>query len=312
MRVCVTGGTGFIGGALVRRLLADGHEVRVLARPSPRADAIEAQGALVVRGELADSAAIESAVKETDLVFHAAAKVTGGGTREQFVEANVKGTERLLESCLRLGARRIVHLSSIAVYGSAKEDEIIDEATPFDEKPEGRDFYSQSKIAADALVTSFAQKNISPTVILRSGIVYGPGRPLPVGLLGFRMGRVSIVFGTPHQRFPLNYVENLVDALLLSMKPSGDTLRQYIVLDDDDLTLGQYHRIKSDADHTHSIFLPGWPVLVGGPLGGIPRRQAQRALQDRHYSSSRIRQQLGWSPRVGLKDAIEQTLKRSG
>jgi nucleoside-diphosphate-sugar epimerase len=312
MRVCVTGGTGFIGGALVRRLLAEGHEVCVLARPSPRADALEAQGASVVRGELADSAAIENAVKETDLVFHAAARVTRGGPREQFVEANVKGTERLLEACLRLGTRRIVHLSSIAVYGSAKEGEIIDEAAPFDEKLEGRDFYSQSKIAADALAASFAQKNKSPTVILRPGIVYGPGKPLPVALLGFRMGRINIVFGTPHQWFPLNYVENLVDALLLCMKPSSDTLRQYIILDDDDLSLGKYHRIKSDADHTHSIFLPGWPVLAGGPLGGVPRRQAQRALQNRHYSSSRIRQELGWSPRIGLKEAIGQTLKRSG
>jgi len=296
----------------VRRLLAERHEVRVLARPSPRADALAAQGVEVIRGDLADFAAIENAVKETDLVFHAAAKVTGGGAREQFFAANVKGTERLLESCLRRGARRIVHLSSIAVYGSAKEDEVIDEATPFDQKPEGRDFYSQSKIAADELAVSFAQKNKLPTVILRPGIVYGPGKPLPVGLLGFRMGRINVVFGAPHQRFPLNYVENLVDALLLSMKPSSDTLRQYIILDDDDLTLGKYHRIKSDADHTHSIFLPGWPVLAGGPLGGIPRRQAQRALQNRHYSSNRIRQELGWSPRIGLKEAIGQALKRSG
>ena len=296
----------------MRRLLAEGHEVRVLARPSPRADALAAQGVEVIRGDLADFAAIENAVKETDLVFHAAAKVTGGGAREQFFAANVKGTERLLESCLRRGARRIVHLSSIAVYGSAKEDEVIDEATPFDQKPEGRDFYSQSKIAADELAVSFAQKNKLPTVILRPGIVYGPGKPLPVGLLGFRMGRINVVFGAPHQRFPLNYVENLVDALLLSMKPSSDTLRQYIILDDDDLTLEKYHRIKSDADHTHSIFLPGWPVLVGGPLGGVPRRQAQRALQNRHYSSNRIRQELGWSPRIGLKEAIGQALKLSG
>ena len=311
MRVCVTGGTGFIGKSLVRRLLTEGHEVRVLARPSPRADALAALGAEVIRGDLAETAILHRAIAGADIVFHAAAKVTGPGSREEFFQANVNGTQRVLEACLQQGVRRVVYLSSIAVYGNAREDEIIDEHTPFDERPEGRDFYSQSKIAADRLAASFATNNKLPIVVLRPGIVYGPGKPLPIALLGFRMGRTNVVFGSPEQRFPLNYVENLVDALVLSMKPNQESLRDYIVVDEENLTLDQYHQAKSDADHTRTIFLPGWPVLVGGPLGGIPRQQVQRALEDRHYSTRRIREELGWSPRVGLKEAIEQTLKRS-
>jgi nucleoside-diphosphate-sugar epimerase len=311
MRICVTGGTGFIGGALVRRLLAEGQQVRVLARPSPRAGALAALGVEVTHGSLSDTVALESAFSSAEIVFHAAAKVSAPGSREGFFQANVNGTQHVLEACLRQGVRRVVYLSSIAVYGSAREDEIIDEGTPFDERPEGRDFYSQSKIAADRLATSFATNNKLPIAIFRPGVVYGPGKPLPIALLGFRMGRTNVVFGSTEQRFPLNYVENLVDVLVLSMKSNPESLRDYIIVDDENLTLGQYHRIKSDSDQTRTIFLPGWPVLVGGALGGIPKQQVQRALQGRHYSTRRIREELGWSPRVGLKEAIEQTLKRS-
>jgi len=311
MRVCVTGGTGFIGRALVRRLLAEGHEVRVLARPSSRADALPALGVEIVRGDLTDTAALDGAVSGTEIVFHTAAKVSGPGTREEFFQANVTATRHVLEACSRQTVRRVVYLSSIAVYGSARNGEIIDESTPFDANSEGRDFYSQSKIAADWLAASFPATNTLSITIVRPGIVFGPGQPLPVALLGFRIGRTNVIFGSPEQRFPLNYVENLVDALLLCMKPGSDSLRQYIVVDDENLTLGQYHRAKADADHSRAIFLPGWPVLVGGPLGGVPRRQVQRALEDRYYRTKRIREELGWSPRVGLKEAIEQTLKRS-
>src|SRR5580658_8758917 len=96
MRVCVTGGTGLIGGALVRRLLAEGAQVRVLARPSQRADELEARGAEAVRGDLSDPEAIERAVREAEVVYHAAAKIDPPGTRAEFFETNVGGTERVL------------------------------------------------------------------------------------------------------------------------------------------------------------------------------------------------------------------------
>jgi len=310
MRICVTGGTGFIGKMLVRRLLAEDHQVRVLARSSPRAEGLKAQGAEIVPGDVSDDAALDSAAKDAELVFHAAAKVAGSGSLEEFTDVNVNGTQRVFDACLRQRVRQVVYLSSVAVYGIVKEDKAIDESTPFDGNPEGRDFYSRSKIAADQLVISYSKKHDLPTAILRPGIVFGPGKPLPVALLGGRLGQTNIVFGSPNHRFPLNYVENLVDALLLSMTPSGDLLRQYIVLDDDDLTLGQYHSAKSDADLTRTVFLPGWLVLLGGPLGGIPRHQVQRALQDRHYSTRLIREDLGWSPRIGLKEAIGRTQRR--
>jgi len=311
MRVCVTGATGQIGGALVKRLLAENVEVRALARPSERAKALEARRVQVVCGDLGDRQAIEQAIHGTEVVYHIAAKVNGRGGLQEFVETNVKGTEWVLDSCLRQGVRRVVYLSSLAVYGLAEEGKPIDEETDHDPVPEKRDLYSRTKIAAERLAVSFTKRNL-PVTILRPGLVYGPGRALPLGLLAFRVGRTNIVFGKKQQRIPLNFVDNLVDAILLAGNEKGNGLRQYNLVDDDNLTLGRYHEEKSRADRTRTIFLPGWPVLLGGSLGGIPRHHAQRALQDRWYDTRRIREELGWRPRISLTEAIRQTLETAG
>jgi nucleoside-diphosphate-sugar epimerase len=320
MRVCITGGTGFVGNALVKRLLAGGAQVRALARSSPRADALEAAGAEVVRGDLGDADAIARAVQGAEIVYHAAARVSGGGSREQFFDANVRGTDTVLHACLRAEPRRIVYLSSIAVYGLAQPDETIDEDTPFDDRPEERDFYAWSKIEADRLATKFAKHSPVPVTILRPGVIFGPGRPLPTALIGARLGKLDIVFGRPSQPFPLNYIENLLDALDLAAQSSDPHLLQYIVIDDEKLTLGQYHAAREKITAGRTIFLPPWPVvtsatlshpllrLAPGDAGAFSRRQMLRASQDRHYSTRRLRDELRWSPRIPLADAIARTL----
>ncbi|MGH9496295.1 MAG: NAD-dependent epimerase/dehydratase family protein, partial [Candidatus Sulfotelmatobacter sp.] len=154
------------------------------------------------------------------------------------------------------------------------------------------------------------------------GVVYGPGRRLPVALLGFQAGKTCVIFGSRRLHFPIVYIENLVDAMLLAGS-NASGLRRYIVIDDDDLTLDRYHAMRAQIDTTRAMFLPGWLVLAGPtvlngltrivPAGretaAIWRRQAQRALQDRWYDTSLIRKEPGWTPRVSLREAIESTVK---
>ena len=248
MRVCITGGTGFIGRVLVRRLLAEGAPVRVLARPSQRADELEAQGAQVERGELSDAESVARAVKGSDIVYHVAAKIEPPGTKAEFLETNLGGTERVLTACYQQGVGRVIHLSSLAVYGPIQNGQKIDEETPCDKAPESRDFYSHSKILADEFASSFARKTGLPITIIRPGIVYGPGKPLPLGLLGFHLGGIKVVLGDRNRRVPLNYVENLVDAVQLASRLEGDGLRQFNVLDDDNLTLARYHETRTEVE----------------------------------------------------------------
>jgi nucleoside-diphosphate-sugar epimerase len=326
MTICVTGATGFLGGALIRRLLAQGVPVRALARPSARADELETLGAEVVRGDLSDPAAVARAVQGTEVVYHVAAMVEAPGDLADFLDANRGGTERVFQAALQHGVRSIVYSSSIAVYGLVRDGRTIDETTPYDEQPQLRDAYSQSKIQADAFAVAFAQRNSQSAklsvTILRPGVIYGPGKSLPFGLLGFAAGKTNVIFGNSRNRIPLNYIENLVDAMLLAAKPSAEPLRQYIVLDDDDLTLAQYHQARKEIQSTRALFFSGAPVLAAARVaeatglvkpgsGDFTVRQVSRALQNRRYVTQLVRRELGWIPRVPLRDALRSSLPAS-
>src|ERR1022692_1754414 len=322
MHVCVTGGTGFLGAALVRDLLTRGVSVRVLPSPSRRADMLEPQGAEVVRGGLGDADCIARAVEGAEVVYHLAAKVDTPGRRADFVETNVAGTERVLTACLQQGVGRVVYASSLAVYGPVPNGQRIDENTPCDQSPQLRDFYAQSKILADELAVTFARETTLPITILRPGIVYGFGKQLPVGLLGFTLGKTNFVFGNPNYRIPLNYVENLVDAMQVAVQSARGQFQQFNLVDDDELTLANYHQAKTAVDKTVTHFFPGWPVRLAGPFAEIAIRmlpvggrvrfskhQLNRALQDRWYDTHRIREETDWAPKFGLKDALYRTWK---
>jgi nucleoside-diphosphate-sugar epimerase len=323
-QVCVTGATGFLGGALTRRLLSQDASVSALARPSQRADRLEQSGARVVRGDLQQPAAIAEAVAGAEVVYHAAAMVEAPGDLGDFLDSNRGGTERVFQAALQNGVRHIVYVSSIAVYGLVREGEVIDESTPFDPHPELRDSYAQSKIQADGFAVDFARENSAAArrlsvTIVRPGVIYGPGKPLPFGLLGFRAGKTSVIFGDRKNCVPLNYIENLVDAMQCAAKASNPVaLRQYIVLDDEALTLEQYHQARKEVQGTSALFFSGAPVLATARFAeavhivsaesGFSVLQVERALQNRRYSTARIRQELGWSPRVPLREALRRSL----
>jgi 2-alkyl-3-oxoalkanoate reductase len=269
---------------------------------------------------LNDDAAVERAVEGAEVVYHTAAKVDVTGTRDEFFNANVRGTQRVLEACIRKDVRRVVHMSSIAVYGLVNPDERIDEDTPFDDVPEDRDFYAQSKIEADQLAMKFGHENEMAVTILRPGVIYGPGKPLPVALLGERLWKLDLVFGRPEQPFPLNYLGNLIDAMTMVARVDDRKSHQYIVIDDEKLTLGQYHKERSKVHKTWTIFFSARPVVMAATCarpvmkllpvntGAFSRRQMTRASQDRWYDTRKIREEMGWAPKVLLREAIERTL----
>jgi len=305
----------------VRRLLAEGAQVRVLARPSPRADELETMGAEVVRGDLSDATTIERGIDGAEVVYHTAAQVEGHGSKDQFFEVNVGGTERVLEASLRAKARRVVYLSSIAVYGLTAADVVINEDTPFDDVPEERDLYAQSKIEADRLAMKFSGNPEIGVTILRPGIIYGPGKPLPTALLGGRLGKLDFVFGRPNQPFPLNYVENLIDAMALVARAPNRESQRFILIDDDALTLAQYHAAREKVQMGRTIFLSAQPVVLAATCarpvmkllpttaGAFSPRQIIRASQDRWYDTRRIHEATGWTPKIPLREAIEQSVR---
>ncbi len=133
----------------------------------------QSQGVEIVRGALDDPDAIARAVADADVVYHLAARVDAPGSKADFLDANVGGTERVLTACLRHGVGRVIYASSLAVYGPIASGECIDENTAYDASPQLRDAYAESKILAEQFVVSFARSNRLPIAIVRPGIFMG-------------------------------------------------------------------------------------------------------------------------------------------
>lgn len=286
MRACVTGAANSIGRALVPRLLRSGLSVRALVEPSEHADDLRAMGIELASANLANRDSVEDVLNGTDVLYHAA-------------ETNLDGTQNVFEACIRRGVPHVVYLSSIAVYGLAQRREPIDENAPYDPHSRERDPHARSKIEADQYAATIGSKTKLAVTILRLGIVYGPGKPLPEAPFGFRAG--NTVFGGRKQHFPLTYVENLADAMA-GVGP-GRGLRKFVVIDDEDLTLAQYHMARKEVDRTHTFFLPGFPLLcvaiafeiamwlppLGFGAGNRCWRRIRLQLQDRRFDTRRIR-----------------------
>ena len=265
-------------------------------------------GIELASANLEDRDSVEEVLNGTDVLYHTA-------------ETNLGGTQNIFEACIRRGVPHVVYLSSIAVYGFAQKGEVINENTPYDPHFNERDDHTRAKIAADQYAVAIGYKTKLAVTILRPGAVYGPGKPLPVAPLGWRAARnTNVVIGRRKQHFPLTYVENLADAM--ATVSAGRSLRKFIVIDDEDLTLGQYHMIRQEVERTPTLFLSGLPLLLAAfgfeiamwltPAGfgaGNKWRRIQLQLQDRRFDSRRIRDETGWAPQFSLKDAIRHTLQ---
>jgi nucleoside-diphosphate-sugar epimerase len=167
----VTGGTGFLGASLTRRLLADGVPVRVLARSWPKARPLAGQGAEVAIGDIADRAAVRAAVGGVQVIYHLAGPLLIPGVpAEEYRRTHVLGTELLLDCCEKApGLERFVHCSTTGVLG-VTGDRAAAEDAPF----APTNVYEQAKADAEMAVRRMWRHGF-PAVIARPGLVYGPG-----------------------------------------------------------------------------------------------------------------------------------------
>ena len=320
-RILVTGGTGFVGSALVRRFLAQGVKPRALARPSKASRDLEALGIDVVLGDLLDKAAVKNAVQGVDIVYHCAGRIGATGTREQFMQSNVQGTHNLLEASHQARVERFFHLSSLGVYGPPQNGDSIGELTPYDPEPERRGYYSFSKILAEKIVLKFAHETGLHVTIFRPGIIFGKGRALPTAPLAFSFGRNFTVIGSGYYLLPLNYIENLLDALLLAWQCPDSVNRQFNIVDHEELTSSQYHRTRGRIDGTRALFVTPVPFRLAAPgieflgarlhsnkLASFSTHSLERVLKSIRYDTGAVRGQLGWKPRVPLEDALRASI----
>jgi len=231
MRVAVTGATGFIGSHIAEALLADGHELTILAR-NPAKLIPSLQQARIVPGDLLDAAAATRLTDGAEAVLHAAAYVAEWGRRAEYFRANVEGTRVMLKTCGATGVRRFIHISSNSVYGDGTGDHVaLPEETPY--RLTGF-AYGDSKIEAEKLVFAAHDAGRVTATAIRPGMVWGPRDPrfLPKVIDSLRRG-VMVYLGGADKLVGLTHVENIVAVVRQCLSNPVAHGRAYNVDDDD-------------------------------------------------------------------------------
>jgi nucleoside-diphosphate-sugar epimerase len=217
----VTGGSGFIGGALIERLRSEGWDVRALARSDGAAEKVRARGAEPVAGDLGDVAALRAGAAGCEVCFHAAAKVEDWGEPAEFERLNVGGTENTIAACREAGVRRLVHVGTEAAVTAGEALVNVDEQTPL--RPDSPFLYSSTKAAAEQRVRA-ANGDGLETVVIRPRFVWGCGDTtlLPAIAELVRAGRFRWIGGGRHLT-DTTHIDNTVEGLWLgaTKAPAG-------------------------------------------------------------------------------------------
>ena len=329
MRALVTGGGGYVGGAVVRALQARGDEVVSLARGDyPR---LRELGVTTVRGDLAELPDVLAAADGCDVVLHVAAKAGIWGRDADFERSNVLGTANVLEACRRVGVRRLVLTSTPSVVHAGGDLRGGDESLPYATHALA---YPRTKAVAERMVLAADGDELS-TVALRPHLVWGPGdtQLVPRILDRARRGRLRLVDGGTAP-IDTTYVDDAAAAHLLAADRLGPGAacagRAYFLSSGDPRPVGEViNGILAAAGlppETRSVPLPV-AVAAGAVAEGVWRllrrsddppmtRFLARQLGTAHwFDISAARRDLGYDPQVGLEEGLRRltaSLDRSG
>ncbi len=228
----VTGGSGFVGGALVERLRREGWDVRALARSEQAAARVRELGAEPVMGDLDDLR-----IEGCEVTFHAAAKVEEWGDPDDFERVNVRGTQNVVDACRAGGVRRLVHVGTEAALMAGQPLVNVDESAPL--RPDSAALYSSSKAKAEQLVRA-ANGDGLETVVVRPRFVWGRGDTtlLPALIEMVRSGRFRWVGGGRHLS-ATTHIDNTVEGLWLAATkaPAGGV---YFVTDGEPMVFREF------------------------------------------------------------------------
>jgi 2-alkyl-3-oxoalkanoate reductase len=210
MKALVTGGGGFLGGAIVGRLIARGDAVRSLSRGDY--PALTAIGVEQVRGDLADPDAVARAVDGCEVVYHVAAKAGIWGPFADYYRSNVEGTRNVIAACRAGGVRRLVFTSSPSVILDGRDMEGVDESVPYPQHYTSP--YPATKAEAERLVRAANGDDLA-TVVLRPHLIWGPGdnHLIPRIIAKAKAGRLRRIGGRP-KLVDSTYIDDAAEAHL--------------------------------------------------------------------------------------------------
>jgi nucleoside-diphosphate-sugar epimerase/glycosyltransferase involved in cell wall biosynthesis len=307
----VTGASGSLGSAVVRRLLAEGNKLRVFMRRAPE---IPIEGVEYAFGDLADPIAVERAIAGAETVIHVGASTKG--TWPEHRAGTVVGTQNVIDACKKHDVKQLVHISSMSVVdwaGSAGKGAIAENAA-LEPRADERGAYTRAKLEAERKVASAAAAGL-PCVILRPGQIFGGGIPLVNGAIARHAAGRWLVLGDGKLELPLVYIDDVVDAVLAAVAKRlthGEVIQ---IIDGEHLTQADVLELAGDGAKVVNVPRPivfALGKLSELPFGALGRTspvalyRMQSALARLHYDSDRARALLGWQPRVGVREGIRR------
>lgn len=317
MKILVTGGTGFTGKALVRRLIEEGHQVVALDyKEGIKTQEIRDWGAEVVLGSVTDMDVVRRAVEGVEVVHHVAAAFREMDVPESYYhEVNVGGTRNVLQASLDAGVRKVIYCSTCGVHGN------VDHPPAGEDAPiQPADYYQRTKWEAEPIAREFNERGL-PTTILRPAAIYGPGDPERFYLIFRRVVRGTFpMFGNGKTYYHPVYIDNLVDAFVLAMQDGKGDGEAYLIADEqyleiEDLVRRVARALDVDVKIPH---YPVWPVVLVGhivekackPFGINPPifpRRVDWYRQNRAFRIEKAKRDLGYQPRVGIDEGLRRT-----
>ncbi len=327
----VTGGSGFVGRALVKALLERGQRVRVFdRRPLDGELSRDARVEMIV-GDLRDRSTLREAIRGCSTVFHAAAvmnflSVARPQVREEVFGVNLDGTRNVVEGCLDAGCRDLVYTSTNTVCYGEGAVELEDEARPYAERPV--DLYAQSKIAAERLVLGANGPRLR-TVALRPAGIWGVGPGcymLEKFVAELRAGHLVVTVGDGKALADNTHVANVVSAELLAAaaleeRPEAVAGQAFFVTDEEPMPLMQWFKplVEALGCQVPRRSIPAWPLYhlahasewahrFGGPKPFLTRLEVHNMTTTFTFKTDKARRELGYRPLVqhaeGMKECI--------
>jgi nucleoside-diphosphate-sugar epimerase len=328
-RILVTGASGFIGVSVVETLLDYGFtNVCCFVRPSSRLDRLRAaldrsaagaERVQLVSGDLLSRDDCLRAAEGVSIIYHLAA-----GVDKSFAGAfmnSALATRNLMDAFLRQEPRkRFVNVSSFAIYSNfkLKAGALLDESCPLENSPQERyDAYGFGKLKQEELVKEYGSRHALPYVILRPGMVFGPGKKDLSGRVGNgAFGLFVQVRGS--NVLPMTYVDNCAEAIVLAGLQPGVDREIFNVVDDDLLTSRQFlQEYKKRVPRFRSVRIPYsiaygfswlWEKYSSYSKGQLPpafnRRRCAADWKGNRYSNQKLRERLGWKPKVSLEKGM--------
>lgn len=244
MTVFVTGGTGFIGAHVVRVLCERGHAVRCLVRDRRKGTLVQGLGAGVVEGDVLDRRSVLAGARGCDWVVHLANLYEFWvPDRRAYWRVNVDGTRNVMEAALEAGAAKVVHVSSVAVFGNASWP-VSEQTAP---GPQCASEYARSKRAGDEVVRQLAADQRLPVVTVYPGAVLGPGDPKASGRYVASLVRGAMPARVMERRvFPWVHVRDVAEGIVRALEREGNCGEGYVLVAEN-LTFGELNALVAEA-----------------------------------------------------------------